>query len=113
MKIEKYSFGKMVIKGETYTSDLMIIGNRIYSNWRRKAGHFLDENDIQEILEYPMSSLFIGTGAFGRMKIDPKLINLLEKLGLSCLYSGKTDDAVIEFNKNNNSNKCGLFHLTC
>ena len=51
MKIEKYSFGEMLIDRRSYTNDLKIIKGRIIENWWRKDGHSLCLSDINDILE--------------------------------------------------------------
>jgi hypothetical protein len=37
--IEKYSFGKIVVNGVTYTSDIKIVQGRVVSDWWRKKGY--------------------------------------------------------------------------
>jgi hypothetical protein len=37
--IEKYSFGKIVVNGVTYTNDIKIVQGRVVSEWWRKKGH--------------------------------------------------------------------------
>ncbi|MGB9440927.1 MAG: hypothetical protein WCB15_23500, partial [Desulfobacterales bacterium] len=37
--IEKYSFGKIVVNGVTYTNDIKIVQGRVVSDWWRKKGH--------------------------------------------------------------------------
>ena len=39
LKIETYSFGRMIIDGKKYGNDLMICGDSVKSNWVRKEGH--------------------------------------------------------------------------
>ncbi len=41
MKISDYSFGNITINGETYTKDVIIYPDRIFSLWWRKVKLFL------------------------------------------------------------------------
>jgi hypothetical protein len=50
--IEKYSFGKIVVNGVTYTNDIKIVQGRVVSDWWRKKGHSVSIEDIQDILDF-------------------------------------------------------------
>ena len=41
MKIDFYTFGRIVINGKTYTSDVIIYPGRVNAAWWRKEGHLL------------------------------------------------------------------------
>jgi hypothetical protein len=41
MHIESYQFGKIVVDGVSYSSDVVILGNAVQDNWRRIHGHVL------------------------------------------------------------------------
>lgn len=114
MRIEKYSFGKMVVDGVTYTRDLKIFPDRIKPEWWRKQGHLLQVEDIEDILEYKPEVLVVGKGAFGFMKISPEVERKLESLGIE-LIAEKTGDAAGTFNRLvvEKRKVCGAFHLTC
>ena len=71
--INSYSFGTITIDGNKFSKDLIIYPDHINSNWRRKTGHLLTEDDIAEILDYKPEVLIIGIGASGLMKVDDKI----------------------------------------
>ena len=50
--IDSYSFGNITINNQKFTRDLIIYPDHINSNWRRKTGHLLTEDDITEVLDY-------------------------------------------------------------
>jgi len=50
MMIEHYSFGKITIDGQTYTSDLIIYPGKIDTSWWRKEGHNLQVEDLKDVL---------------------------------------------------------------
>ena len=39
--IESYNFGKIKIKGKTYTYDLILYPDKVDDHWWRIAGHIL------------------------------------------------------------------------
>ena len=80
--IDSYSFGNITIDNQKFTKDLIIFPDHINSNWRRKTGHLLLEDDIAEILDYKPEVLIIGTGANGLMKVDDKVKDKLKTLGI-------------------------------
>lgn len=107
--INSYSFGNISIDGNKFTQDLIIYPDHINSNWRRKIGHLLSEDDIAEILDYKPVLLIIGTGAYGLMKVDEKV----KSFGIELIIKNTTE-AVEEYNRIYKNKKvvCAL-HLTC
>lgn len=111
--IDSYSFGNITINSQKFTKDLIIFPGKIISNWRRKIGHLLVEDDIKEILDYKPEVLIVGTGFYGLMKVDDKLKDKLKSLGIE-FVTKKTSEAVTEYNRVYKEKKavCAL-HLTC
>lgn len=115
MKIEAYSFGKMIISGRKFKSDLMIFPDgSIRENWRRLRGHNLVPDDIKELLNLRPQNLVIGTGKFGLMKISNDLEKRCQYLGI-ILEKFSTATAVKRFNEliQGNESAAAGFHLTC
>ena len=44
--MKSYSFGRMVIEGKTYTSDILLYPNKIDDSWWRKSSHLLLKGDL-------------------------------------------------------------------
>ena len=111
--IDSYSFGTIKIDGKKFTKDLIIFPDKINSNWRRKTGHLLAEDDIVETIDYKPEVLIIGTGASGLMKVDDRVKDKLKVLGAEFIIK-KTSEAVMEYNGIYKDKKvvCAL-HLTC
>jgi hypothetical protein len=40
-RIEGYRFGRIVVDGEEQTRDVIVLPDRIVTNWRREDGHNL------------------------------------------------------------------------
>lgn len=113
MKIESYSFGKMVYGGQTYTSDLIIYPDRVDASWWRQQGHLLQMMDLEEILKENPHILIIGTGYMGVMKVPAPLKKHLKNKGIE-LHVERSGKAVKLFNSVDKTKKViAAFHLTC
>lgn len=111
--IDSYSFGRMVIDGQTYTADLIIFPERIESSWWRITGHRLCLKDIEEVLNEEPKVIIIGTGFAGLMKVEDEVKQHTQSKGIS-LFIDKTKNAVKKFNEISAQKKTiGAFHLTC
>jgi hypothetical protein len=64
MRITHYSFGRITVDDEIFTSDVVIYPDRINSSWWRKEGHLLQVADLKEIVKESVPFLIIGTGYF-------------------------------------------------
>ena len=98
MKIESYHFGEIVIDGVRYNKDLKIIKGKVIEGWWRSQGHLLQSSDILDIVAAKPDTLVIGTGAYGRMLLEP---GLLDELGGKGIYVEflPTESAVEKFNE--------------
>jgi hypothetical protein len=113
--IQDYSFGKMVINGESFDRDLIITPQEIIPNWWRNKGHELQIEDIRETLEHAKPEvLVVGKGQYGRMSINKEVKDYLLKNGIA-LEQKKTGKAIQVFNNICHEGKraVGAFHLTC
>jgi hypothetical protein len=112
--IEQYSFGNIVINGVTYRDDVKIIQGKVVPEWWRKRGHFVDVDDIQDILKSKPDILILGKGSPGQMKSTEALRKFLKKNNIQ-LIEEKSSKAFKTFNRlfNEGKNVCAGFHLTC
>ncbi len=114
-RIQDYGFGRMVIDGESYRSDVIVYPERVDASWWRKEGHLLVPEDLPFLPEDPPEILVVGQGKFGFMKISPELQELLNRLGVE-LRADKTARAVEIYNtlwEQAGRKVIGAFHLTC
>jgi hypothetical protein len=109
--IESYDFGRIVIDGRAYTSDVIIFPDRVMDDWWRKEGHALDIEDLKEVIEFRPEILVIGTGYSGIMKVKDKTHEFLESRGIEVIIE-KTRKACDVLNSLG-ANAVGAFHLTC
>jgi len=112
--IESYDFGRIVIGGIAYTEDVIIIGDKVQSNWWRKDGHALHISDLQEALSrFTPETVIVGTGYFGMMRVPRETREYFEAKGIQFLAEA-TKKACELFNSFPKSKRtlAGL-HLTC
>ncbi len=113
MNIEEYKFGRIVIDGQAYTDDIIIIGDTVYPEWWRKKGHELQTEDIAKIIEAEPDALVVGKGYYGRMTVRESARAAVEKLGCE-LIAKKTREATQIYNDlNNKDNVAAALHLSC
>ena len=113
MNIDSYSFGKMIIAGATYESDLIIYPDRINPSWRRKEGHRLQLDDLKEVFTVNPEVLIIGTGKLGVMKVSNEVNTEVRRKNIELIVE-KSTRAVELFNSIHTQRKTvGAFHLTC
>jgi hypothetical protein len=111
--IDSYEFGKIVIDGRTYTSDVIIFPNRVKSGWWRKEGHKLHLKDLEEIVGEKPEVLIVGTGYSGLVSIAREAADYLASKGIE-LIAKDTSKAVEIYNKISKSKRViAALHLTC
>jgi hypothetical protein len=111
--IESYSFGRIVIDGRTYTSDVIVYPERVEDNWIRKAGHRLDPDDLKELLEEGPRTVIVGTGSSGLVDVPLETLRFLESKGFEVLVQ-RTDEACETYNRLSPKGPVvAALHLTC
>jgi len=113
MHIDTYDFGKVVIDGKGYGSDVILLPDRVLDHWWRKEGHRLQVEDLDAVLERPAPLLVVGTGMHGMMKVPEETVAYLKGRGIESLVL-KTKEACRAFNElEKKGGVIGAFHLTC
>jgi len=109
--IEDYSFGRIVIDGEEFDEDVILLGEEIIDGWWRERGHSVNKNDLEAILDFDPDILILGTGSSGNMKVPRSLSKRLDFE----VESYPTKNAIKRYNELLKENKkvAGGFHLTC
>jgi hypothetical protein len=113
--ITSYSFGNMVVDGQEFKKDLIILSDgTIHHPWWRKSGHQLTLDDLGPILASLPGILVVGTGVFGLMKPDPAMLEELEGKGVT-VKAMPTKKAIAEYNAlaAGGEKVAACFHLTC
>ncbi|MBI4321766.1 MAG: hypothetical protein HY675_25005 [Chloroflexi bacterium] len=112
--IEGYDFGRIVIDGKEYDSDVIVYTGHVDASWWRKEGHELHVEDIKETLDrvHP-EVLVIGTGHAGRMTVLPETKDYLHLRGIDMIVE-PTSMAVETYNRLSGSRKAlAALHITC
>lgn len=114
MKIEDYAFGRIVIDGQTFTRDVILLPNRVWDGWWRQEGHRLSIADLGEIWAAAPTALVIGSGFFGLMQTSDKTRAEIERHGIA-LYVEKTRQACQVFNRlaAQDERVVAALHLSC
>lgn len=113
-RIEKCSFGILVIDGNPYTDDLIILPEgKILKPWWRQRGHKLTMDDLGALIDSSPEVIVAGTGVSGNMKPDHNLRKDLSRLAIE-LIAEPNDKAIEVLNKMGPEKRVGAcFHLTC
>jgi len=111
-RLENYSFGRLKVDGSEQTRDLIVLPDRVVTNWWRRDGHSLAMEDLDEVLDDLPERLILGVGAYGRLHPDPDVISELERRGtaVECL---PTDEAVRRYGELDDRRTAAALHLTC
>ena len=113
MHIDGYVFGRIIIDGKTYTADVIVYTDKVDSSWWRKEGHYLNKEDLPDIVKAKPDVLVIGTGNMGVMQVAESTRKYFEAQGIEVRVA-KTGKAVEIFNELSAGKKViGAFHLTC
>lgn len=113
-KVEVYLFGKIKTNDQIYKDDLIILPNKIFSNWKPKDSHFIIPSDLKEVFDFKPKILIIGTGYFGFVKLSEDVREYCARSKIE-LIELKNEEAVEKYNSlcEKESNLALAIHLTC
>jgi hypothetical protein len=111
-RLEHYGFGHLTVDGEEQTGDVIVLPDRVVTDWWRRDGHSLVMEDLEEVAEELPERLLVGTGAHGRLKPDPSVIEELERRGVDVEVL-HTDQAVRRYGELDERRTAAALHLTC
>ena len=111
-RIDQYEFGRIVVDGREETKDLIVLPDRVVRNWWREDGHALVLDDLVEVLDELPPHLVVGTGADGRMRPDPEMVQHLQERGVT-VEALPTDQAVGRLAELDPAGTAAALHLTC
>jgi hypothetical protein len=111
--VDQYTFGEVHVDDATHRDDLIVLPDRVLCPWRRKRGHRLQLVDLAEVLEASLDVLVVGTGYFGRMRVDSSVETEFARTGI-VLVSAPTSEAIQRFSELPEDPRVALaLHLTC
>lgn len=112
--IDDYSFGRVVVDGETHTKDVIIFPDRVRANWWRRRGHEVCADDVREVLAASPEVVVIGTGAYGAVEVLAESRAALQQTGAE-IIAEPTAAACETFNRLRAEGReaVAALHLTC
>lgn len=112
MRISDYRFGHIVVDGVEHDRDLIVLPDKVIADWWRRDGHSVVIEDFDGVLKDLPGILIVGSGAYGRMRPDSTIIDLLQEKGVE-VEVHETPEAVKRFNSSNPARTAAALHLTC
>jgi len=111
-RLEDYSFGRLMVDGREHTRDLIVLPDRVVSDWWRREGHALAIEDLDAVIDELPERLVLGVGAYGQLHPHAAVIAELERRGVQveCL---PTDAAVRRYGELDERCTAAALHLTC
>lgn len=110
--IEDYSFGKININGKEYNHDVIISSDGI-NDWWREESHWVNLDDIKDIVEKKPKTIIFGIGNSGIMKIADETKKFLETSDIEVIIE-PTKKACDIYNKlSKEKGIIAALHLTC
>ena len=113
MIISEYEFGSLTAGDSTYTKDIIIFPNRIYSPWWRKDGHMLQVEDLPEVLREALPLLIIGTGYNSLMLVPDDVISFLGSRKIDVIVENTRSATDIYNERSRIVPAAAALHLTC
>jgi hypothetical protein len=111
-RLEDYSFGHLVVDGQEQTRDLIVLPDRVKTNWWRREGHSLAIEDLDDVLDELPERLILGCGAQGQLRPPRAVLDELEKRGIDVEVL-HTAEAVRRYGELDEERTAAALHLTC
>lgn len=114
MKVEKVSFGEIVIDGKVWSDDLVIDHGRISLRNKSvsrmsKANYGHTPLTVHENIPWACSTLVVGKGIYGSLPVTDEVFKMADELSVTLVVK-KLKDAVKHLNDPDTN---FVLHLTC
>ena len=112
--ITDFSFGRIVVKGQTFSNDIKVIQGTVVPDWWRQSGHNVEIDEVQDILNTEPEIVVIGKGQPGYMQAADSLRQHLAANNIK-LIEEPTARAIKTFNRLYKEGRrvAGGFHVGC
>lgn len=117
-KIDKFSFGSIIIEGKKYSQDVVILADGTVRKRGRNflifGSHNIRKEELEELAQGEPESIIIGTGTSGRARLAPEVKNWAKEKNISLIVQ-PSHDAVAKLNELMEQGKkvAALIHTTC
>ena len=110
--IDSYDFGVIVVDGQEYHSDILILPSGV-RDWWRTEGHKLTLADLSGVVSEKPEILILGAGAYQGMQVQPEIQRQLQSQGIELMVQA-TDRACQTYNQLHLTRRVvAALHLTC
>ena len=117
-KIDKLSFGSIVIDGKKHHKDVLIFADGTVK--RRKGGllmfgsHNIKKEEIEELAQGEPELIIVGTGTNGKASLAPQVEDWAKERDLSLIVQ-PSYEAIAKINESIEQKKkvTALIHITC
>jgi hypothetical protein len=111
--IEDFSWGQIVVDGQTYDRDLILLPEGIAPNWWRREGHVLRVSDLDAVFAAKPEVLVVGCGVYRRLRVPRETRKALDKAGIELVVL-PTKKACATYEEMVAERRvAAAFHLTC
>jgi hypothetical protein len=104
--------GQIVVDGEEHTRDLVVLPDRVVSDWWRREGHSLVMDDLEQVQDELPERLIVGCGDHGQLRPHPAVIEALRARGIE-VEALHTGEAVRRYGGSDERRTAAALHLTC
>jgi hypothetical protein len=114
--ITHYAFGKMIIDGKTYGSDLAIQPGGKVSRWSFEAStHEITSENLNQYISDQVKTIIIGKGYASNAYLSSSAKALIEKLKAkgTMVHVLPSSKAVMLYNSSSKEGLLAFFHLNC
>ena len=111
-RITEYRFGHLVVDGQAFDFDVIVLPSRVVPDWWRKDGHSLCLEDLDHVVDELPTHLVVGTGHDGRMRPRKEALAALRDQGIEVEVL-RTVEAVRRFGELDPATTAAALHLTC
>jgi hypothetical protein len=111
-RIEGYRFGRVVVDGEEQNRDVIVLPDRVVTNWWRADGRRLVPADLDDVLKELPTHLVVGTGAHVQMQPASETLDQLRARGVE-VQALPRDEAVRRYGELDPRRTAAALHLTC
>ena len=81
-RIESYSPGRVVVDGVELHRDVIVLPDRVLTEWWRRDGHSLSMEDLDDVLDDLPERLILGCGYASRLEPDRAVLEALARRGV-------------------------------
>ena len=111
-RLTGYRFGHLTVDDVEHVRDVIVLPDRVVSDWWRVDGHSLCTEDLAGVVDDLPGYLVVGTGHDGRMQPQPEALRHLRDRGIT-VEALRTTEAVRRYGELDPTTTAAALHLTC